>query len=240
MSERGAKTVTAVILAGGKGTRLSSVVADRAKPLAGVDGRPFVTRLFDQLIHAGVREAVLCTGHLGEGVRAQLGDRYADLGLTYSQEPEPLGTGGAARLGVTKAPAGTAVVMNGDAYCDVDMRELLSEHSESGATATILVTHLEDTARYGRVEVDGDGAVTAFREKQVGAGAGWINAGVYVVTTSRLLELPDGRAVSLEREVFPSWIGDGFRAHQRHAAFLDIGTPESYAAAEEFFRSVHS
>ena len=238
MSETGPGAITAVILAGGKGTRLSSVVADRAKPLADVGGRPFVTRLFDQLLNAGVREAVLCTGHLGEGVRVQLGTDYGELALRYSQEREPLGTGGATRLGVTKARAGTAIVMNGDAYCDVNVGDLLTEHAESDAAATILVTHMDDTARYGRVEVDDDGAVTAFREKQPGAGAGWINAGVYVVSTPRLLEIPEGRAVSLEREVFPSWIGDGFRAHQRHAAFLDIGTPESYAAAEQFFRGV--
>ncbi len=240
MSESSGGAVTAVILAGGKGTRLSSVVADRAKPLADVAGRPFVTRLFDQLLQAGVREAILCTGHLGQGVRAQLGSRYGDLALTYSQEDEPLGTGGAARLGGAQALAGTAVVMNGDAYCDVDLRELLAEHAALAASATILVTHMANTERYGRVEVDADGAVAAFREKQAGAGPGWINAGVYVVATSRLLEMPEGRAVSLEREVFPSWIGAGFRAHQRHAAFLDIGTPESYAAAEDFFRDVAS
>ena len=90
------------------------------------------------------------------------------------------------RKGPRKGAKSRVDKKNGNKDCAeyIDMRELLSEHSESGATATILVTHLEDTARYGRVEVDGDGAVTAFREKQVGAGAGWINAGVYVVTTS--------------------------------------------------------
>lgn len=230
--------LTAIILVGGRGTRLASVVSDRPKPLADVGGRPFVTRLLDQLSAAGVREAILCTGHLGEQVSAELGDSYGPMTLGYSREAQPLGTGGATRLAAASVVADPAIVMNGDAYCGVELRELLAAHHEARALSTILVTRVEDGARYGRVVTDDIGNVTEFREKQPGAGAAWINAGVYVVATSRLLAIPEGRPVSLEREVFPEWVGDRFHAHRCEAPFLDIGTPESYAAAEEFFRAV--
>jgi NDP-sugar pyrophosphorylase family protein len=238
MSEARSGDATAIILAGGRGTRLASVVSDRPKPLADVGGRPFITRLLDQLAAANIRESILCTGHMGELIADELGDAYGEMRLAYSQEAEPLGTGGATRLAAETVTTEHTIVMNGDAYCDVDVADLLTAHRDGSALATILVTRVEDASRYGSVESDDGGSVTAFREKQPGVGAGWINAGVYVVATRRLLTIPAGRAVSLEREVFPLWVGDRFHVFRAESAFIDIGTPESYAAAEAFFRNV--
>ncbi|MBI4551835.1 MAG: nucleotidyltransferase family protein [Candidatus Latescibacteria bacterium] len=225
--------VTAAILAGGLGTRLRTVVADRPKVLAEVHGRPFVTYLLDQLIVAGVRDVVMCTGYRGEQVRARLGDAYGALRLAYSQESFPLGTAGALRLALPLVKSETVLVMNGDSWCDVNLRDAWAEHRARGASASLVVTEVEDTGRYGRVCLDAHGLVIRFEEK--GAGTGWINAGLYFLSRRLLGTIPAGRPVSLEREMFPRWIGQGVSGVRVNRRFLDIGTPESYSMAERFF-----
>ena len=116
--------VSAVILASGLGTRLRSVVADRPKVLAPIGGRPLLAYLFDQLIAAGIREAVLATGYRGEQIEAALGTAYGPLRLRYSPEPSPLGTGGALRLAWSLLAAPSALVMNDDSYCQADLAAL--------------------------------------------------------------------------------------------------------------------
>jgi NDP-sugar pyrophosphorylase family protein len=121
--------------------------------------------------------------------------------------------------------------MNGDSYVDTDLRALEAAHTTD---ATILLTEVPDTARFGRVETDETGRVTAYLEKTV-AGPGAINAGIYLLQRTFIEAIPAGAAVSLEREVFPQWIGKGLRAVRGRFPFIDIGTPESYREAEAFF-----
>jgi D-glycero-alpha-D-manno-heptose 1-phosphate guanylyltransferase len=226
--------VTAVILAGGLGTRLRSVVADRPKVLAEVHGRPFLAYLFDQVRRAGVGAAVVCTGYRGEQVQAAFGSGYHDLRLIYSHEAIPLGTGGAVRLAQPLLQTQWALVMNGDSYYASDLEAFRRWHLGKAAQATILLTEVPDTARYGRVLVEPDGRVASFAEKGAASGPGWINAGLYLIKTDRLATIPEGRAVSLEREVFPAWAGQGLYGCQSEGRFLDIGTPETLAQAEAF------
>lgn len=224
--------VTALILAGGLGTRLRSVVADRAKPMAEVQGRPFIHFLLDQLDAAGVRHAVFCTGHHGESVRAQLGTRFKGLELEFSQESEPLGTGGALRLALPRLRSGAALVLNGDSFFGTDLRAFWAA-AEARGGAALAVTPVADASRYGRVESDPEGRVLAFHEKEPGSGQ--VNAGIYRIPAA-LLEPWQG-AFSLEREAFPAWIGQLW-AIPADGPFLDIGTPETYAQAAAFFQSV--
>ena len=116
--------IEAAILAGGLGTRLRSVVPDRPKVLAEIGGRPFIEILLDQVAAAGIRTAVLCTGYLGDQIEARLGTRRGPLALRYSREVEPLGTGGALRLALPMLASDTVLVLNGDSYCDADLRAL--------------------------------------------------------------------------------------------------------------------
>jgi NDP-sugar pyrophosphorylase family protein len=236
-SSRAFAGATAAILAGGLGTRLRGVVADRPKVLAEVLGRPFLAFLLDQLEAAGVARVVLCTGYRGEQVRAAFGTSYGALRLAYSQEPGPLGTGGALRMALPLLPCEPVLVMNGDSYCSADFQELWSWHLSRAAEATLLLSHVSDTTRYGRVQVQANGQVLRFDEKADAEGPGWISAGIYLLGRSLMLEIPQDRAVSLEREVFPAWIGRGLYGHRSQGRLLDIGTPESYAAAEQFFAS---
>ncbi len=231
-----ARPVTALILAGGLGTRLRAVLADRPKPLAEVAGRPFLCRLLDQVAEAGLAEAVLCTGHLGQRVQETLGPRYGPLRLRYSQEEAPLGTGGALRRAEPLAGGDTVLALNGDSYFGLPLEAYLDWHGRLGLDCSLAVRHVQDGSRYGRVEADGEGRVTAFQEKAEGLGPCWINAGLYLVSRAALRSLPPDRPLSLEREVLPGWLGR-LHAYRAEGPFLDIGTPESLASAEGFFRA---
>jgi NDP-sugar pyrophosphorylase family protein len=227
--------VIAAILAGGLGTRLRPVVADRPKALAEVRGRSFLAYLLDQLTEAGARRVVLCTGHLGKQVQAEFGQSYGPLRLAYSQEATPLGTAGALRLALPLLNSSAVLVMNGDSLCDVDLSAFWSWHRERGAKASLVLTKVPDTSRYGRVNVSQNGDVLRFDEKGRECGPGWINAGIYLIARPLIEATPANRAVSLEREMFPAWVGQGLYGYQTRGRFLDIGTPEAYAMAEQFF-----
>lgn len=227
---------TAAILAGGLGTRLRSVVADRPKVMAEVRGRPFLAYLLEQLAQAGFKHTVLCTGYLGEQVKATFGDTYSSLHLQYSQESSPLGTAGALQLVLPLFQSEQVLVINGDSFCNANLSDFWAwYHAKKDAEAALLLTQVPDTKRYGRVQVEPSGQVLKFEEKGDTEGAGWINAGIYLLERRLLSTIPKSRAVSLETEMFPDWIGQGLYGYCSQGRFLDIGTPESYAIADNFF-----
>jgi len=226
---------TAVVLAGGLATRLHSVLDDCPKVLAPIRGRPFLAYLLDQLQSVRVRRVVLCTGHLGAAVAKTFGHCYGDVRLIYSQESSPLGTGGALRYALPHVASDPALVMNGDSFCRADLPAMWARHHTLGTEATLLLVSVANTQRYGRVRTDENGFVVAFEEKGGSEGSGWINSGIYLIGRRLIETIPAGSTVSLEREVFPKWIGQGLGACFSEGRFLDIGTPEAYATAEEFF-----
>jgi len=226
--------VTAAILAGGLGTRLRSVVAHQPKVLAEVGGRPFLSYLLDQLADAGLRTVVLCTGYMGEQVEVAFGESHRGVRLLYSQEPTPLGTGGAVRFAMSRLASSTVLLLNGDSICQADLGALWSAHRASGSRATLVLVRVDDASRFGQVELDDAGNVLRFEEKGGRTGPGWINAGVYLIERRMLEAIPPGPAVSLERDVFPTWIGAKLLGWRSTGRFLDIGTPESYRAAADF------
>lgn len=230
--------VTAVVLAGGLGTRLRSVVADRPKVLATIGGRPFVSFILDQICAVQISRAVLCTGYMGELVEKTLGRAYGALELDYSQESQPLGTGGALRLATAHVGTPWMLVVNGDSYCEVDLCRFYQWHQSQGSHASLLGVAVPDTSRYGRLELDAADRVTRFEEKGMRSGPGLINGGWYLLARQLVESLDTDRAISLEREVFPAWIASGLYAFRSQLPFLDIGTPESFAAAEAFFASL--
>jgi histidinol-phosphate phosphatase family protein len=232
-------SLTAVVLAGGFGTRLRAVVSDCPKVLAEVNGRPFLAYLLDQLVRAGVDTAVLCTGYKAEQIEAAFGDVYRGMRLRYSRETEPLGTAGAIRLALPLIESEEMLVLNGDSYCAADFAEHVRLHRAGDHHGSLLLTPVPDASRFGQVLTRDDGRVTDFLEKDPTARAGWINAGVYVFQRHLLREIPLGRAVSLEREMLPNWIPRGLGTLRSDTKFLDIGTPESYREAAEFFATLN-
>jgi phosphoheptose isomerase len=223
-----------VVLCGGFGTRLQSVLASRPKSLAEVAGRPFLEWLLLALRRQGVTRVTLATGHLGDQIRGHLGNG-AELGvrLTYSHEDTPLGTGGAVRLALEETPGDRILVLNGDTYCRLDLDRLLTAHVESRAQATLQLAFVDDSTRYGTVQVTDSGLVTAFAEKK-GEAPGWISAGVCVLERSVLDGIAPGTAISIETDILPGLAEDGkLRALAGSGPFVDIGTPSSFAGAED-------
>jgi NDP-sugar pyrophosphorylase family protein len=228
--------VTGVVLAGGLGTRLRTVLPDTPKSVAPVEGRPFLFFLLEQLTRVGISPVILCTGHRASQVLSEIGNEYKSVPILYSQEEHPLGTAGALRLAWHNYPETAPwLLMNGDSFVDVDLRALIHSHERSGLAATITAVRVENGQRYGTIEWDEGQRITAFREKSAAPGSLWINGGVYVFERAFLDALPDRVPLSLEVDVFPAWVSRGIHVFASEARFIDIGTPESYALAQRFF-----
>ncbi len=196
--------------------------------------------VLDQLIGIGIQHAVLCTGYLGDMVQASFGDNYGTMHLAYSKEPAPLGTAGAIRFANHLFKSDLILVMNGDSYCQADFNKFLQYHKKNDSKATLLLTHVPDTGRYGQVKTTPNGALDCFVEKGVGGGPGWINAGIYLLDRALITPIPLDHVVSIEKEVFPNWIGRGIYGYHSAGYFIDIGIPEDYMKAEEFFKGTIS
>jgi len=223
------------ILAGGLGTRLRPLMEDRPKVMVEINDRPFLEYILDQIILWGGRRVILCTGYLGDQILSKLGNTYRGVQLIYSEEKSPMGTGGALRMALHLFHSESVLVINGDSYCQTNLKSFLEWHFLKDAMATLMLVESHDTQRYGKVEVNGDGIILKFEEKTKSEGSGWINAGFYLFRQGFIKSIPPERPVSLEREIFPSWIGQGLYGYKSHGQFIDIGTPESYQAAKQFF-----
>jgi D-glycero-alpha-D-manno-heptose 1-phosphate guanylyltransferase len=232
--------ITAAILAGGLGTRLRSVVPDKPKVLAEVCGQPFIEYLLEQLAQEGVQSVVLCTGYMGDQVENLLGSTYGTMALRYSRETSPLGTGGALRLALPMLGSKSVLVLNGDSYCDVQLEPFAVWHDAQRSMASILLAETSDTRRYGRIDVDERGGIMQFQEKSAVAGAGWVNAGVYLLSRELIETIPADRPISIERETFPAWIGRGLSGYRSEGKLLDIGVPDAYARASIEMRNCGS
>ena len=229
--------IDVVIVAGGSGTRLRPVFADLPKVMAPVNGKPFLGYLLCQLRGFGARRVTLALGYLSKAVQEYV-NSYSGNGMRISAhvEPEPRGTGGAVREVLPFVESKYALIMNGDAFTKADLCLLVGFHRSRQARISILATFLSNVGRFGLVETDEDGMVSAFREKPDSAGVGgYVNAGVYVFDRTAIEGIPADRPVSLETEVFPKLCGRGLYALKGDFPFIDIGTPESYAAAGNFF-----
>lgn len=223
----------AVLLVGGMGTRLRSVLPDMPKPLASFGGKPFLDLLVRQLRYQGIRQMVMCTGHLADQIENEFDDGRAwDVVIEYSREPHALGTAGAVKLAeryLQDVPE--FLVVNGDSFLEVNFHQLIRFHHEHGGLVSMAVSEVKNAARYGTVQMRADGWVTGFAEKTGSESAGLINAGVYVFSRAVLEHIPDAPA-SLERDVFPRLLDQGVYALEQHGIFIDIGTPEDYAHAQ--------
>ncbi len=243
---------TAAILAGGRGTRLRPILADRPKALAVVGSKPVIDHQLQWLRRQGVERVVLLTGHLGEKLREHCGDggRWR-LKLLYSHEAEPKGTAGALRLARDLLPR-TFWVVNGDTLIDLPLGPPWSWHHQHGGPVTIVMSlepaeaPVDGEGDYGRALVDASGLVRAFKEKG-SAGRGGapdpsdkvcVNAGVYLLDRRVVDLVPPDRFCSLEDDIFPGLLGR-LRAFVTTEPFYDIGTPARYRLACASWRNVH-
>jgi NDP-sugar pyrophosphorylase family protein len=227
--------ITAVILAGGLGTRLRQVVPDHPKVMVEINGQPFVYYLLDQLVETEIERVIISTGYKAEIIEKNIGPFYKDKQINYSREEEPLGTGGALKLATQTVDSKWCLVMNGDSYTKFDPILLLMNHKNSDANITIVIKKVEDSSRYGSIEMNAEHEIVCFKEKESAGGPGLMNAGVYLIEMGILDKIPNKTPCSLEYDFFPSMIGKGIYGFEIDSKFIDIGTPKSYAQAEKFF-----
>lgn len=229
------QSTPALLLVGGMGTRLRSVVPNAPKPLAAVGNKSFLELLIRQLRDQGINRLVMCTGYLADQIENQFGaGRDWDVVIQYSKELEPLGTAGAVKLAqLYLQDASEFLVMNGDSFMEVDLRQLLKFHREHKAIISMAVRRVENASRYGTVQLDAN-RVIGFVEKTGAEAPGIVNAGVYVFDHAVLQHIPEGPC-SLEKDVFPKLLERGVYALEQHGVFIDIGTPEDYARAQQIY-----
>jgi NDP-sugar pyrophosphorylase family protein len=228
--------IRAVLLVGGLGMRLRSVVGSTPKPLAPVGGRPFLELLVRQLRYQGIDHLVFCTAYLAHEIEKELGNGSTlDVKIEYSKEPRAMGTAGAIKFArPLLRDVSDFLVLNGDSFVEIDFRELIHFHRESGGIATMAVLRMKNKMRYGTVQVTNGSRVTEFREKPDGDPTGFVNAGIYVLNRAIFDYIPEG-PVSLERDIFPQLLNHGVHASEQNGVFIDIGTPEDYARAQELY-----
>jgi D-glycero-alpha-D-manno-heptose 1-phosphate guanylyltransferase len=238
-SDAAIKDIPAVLLVGGMGTRLQSVLPSTPKPLARVGDAPFLQLLVLQLQAQGIRRIVMCTGHLADQIESEFGDgRKWDVAIEYSRESHPLGTAGALKFAERHlANASEFLVMNGDSFVEIDFRRFAQFHREHGGLASMAVRKIPNAARYGTVHVGANHRIAAFHEKTGSSAPGVINAGVYLFSRAILGHIPDEPA-SLEKDIFPGLLEHGVFALELDGMFIDIGTPEDYARAQALCHSL--
>ena len=225
--------IPAVLLVGGMGTRLRSVVPSAPKPMAAVGEQSFLELLVRQLRYHGIHRLVMCSGYLADQIENKFGDGGAwDVSIEYSREQQPLGTAGAVKLAQRHLQtAADFLVMNGDSFLEMDFERLVQFHRERNGLVSMAVVPVEDAGRYGTVRLDSGSRVIGFTEKTGTDTPGLINAGVYVFNRAIFDHIPEGPA-SLERNVFPRVLDRGVYALEQRGMFIDIGTPEDYARAQ--------
>lgn len=231
--------ITAVILAGGFGTRIKHLLGDLPKPMASVNGKPFVEWVVRYLAAQGIQNVILSTGHLAETVEKHFAPQpVKHVRVTCVPETTPLGTAGGFLNAAASAKAQPAawLVLNGDSLVVAPLEKLFASLDQPEIAGAILGVPMADASRFGTILQDARGALAGFSEKKPGAGD--ISAGVYLFRAGTLEKFPAKSPLSFETEVFPALIGGGVRLQTvvNAAPFLDIGTPESLPQAERFIR----
>ena len=224
-----------VILCGGAGTRLRSVVQDRPKPMAEIAGRPFLALLVEYVSHHGFRRFIFCTGYKGDWIERYYEKEEGRLCCLFSREEVPLGTAGAIKKAESLIRSETFLVLNGDSWCEVDLEEFVRFHRVKGAVLSMVSASVESSSGYGMIELDNDQSVLRFGEKTNKPGKTLINAGIYLFQKEVLREIPEGRKWSLEYDLFPGRVKRGFYGFVTEQRLLDLGTPERLEAVQAYF-----
>lgn len=224
-------TKEAIVLAGGLGTRLQSVLPDLPKPMAPIGGQPFLAFVLRQLSEGGIQKAILSVGHKHESILTHFGHRFGPLVLDYSIESEPLGTGGAVVLALDRVEEEHVWIVNGDTFFDVDFGRLYDHHVKAGADLSMALKPMKQFDRYGCVTVDRSGRILGFTEKQYRED-GLINGGIYAMRTSALAQADFPEKFSFEKDFLEKNVSSLYlQGIPFEGYFIDIGIPGDYQKA---------
>ena len=225
-----------IILVGGQGTRLRSVVQDIPKPMADINGKPFLEYLLYFLHAQGCRHVVLSVGYKYEVIENYFGNQYLNLTIDYAIEKEPLGTGGGIKNSLGFISQNDFFLLNGDSFFDVNLAQLAEFHSSKKSLTTLSVKEMRHVNRYGTLTIEND-RIISFNEKKF-IEKGFINTGIYVVSK----QLFDNKHIrqekfSFEKDILEANVGRlPFYAFLSDGYFIDIGIPEDYLLAQEDFK----
>ncbi|MGI6706293.1 MAG: nucleotidyltransferase family protein [Clostridia bacterium] len=221
----------ALILAGGLGTRLRRVVNDCPKPMALVNGKPFLQYLIEKLVQQDIRHIVLCTGYLGEQIEEyfQDGSRF-NCRISYSRERVSLGTSGALKLAEPFIEEDSFLLLNGDTFLELGYFHMYREHPKRKVDLTIAPVKKTEASRYGSIRIDRQNRVVEFKEKDGGDLTDYINGGVYILEKHLLNRITAGKKLSLELDIIPSMLEEQILifGYKVRGHFIDIGLPETY------------
>lgn len=227
-----------IILAGGLGTRLQSIVSDVPKCMAEVAGKPFLSYLFDYAKNQQFDHLILSLGYKSEVVLQWLDGKSYPFQISYVVEDSPLGTGGAIKLAFDKVETDKAFIFNGDTFFDVDTPLLAEFHKEKNAMISLALKPMTDFDRYGSVDLNEEGRIIRFNEKQH-CTKGLINGGVYVINKNLFSTLSLPEKFSFEKDVMEKHINDiPFYGCVQDGYFIDIGIPSDFAKANQDFKNL--
>jgi D-glycero-alpha-D-manno-heptose 1-phosphate guanylyltransferase len=225
----------AIILAGGLGTRLRSVLEDIPKPMAKVNGKPFLEYIFYQLKNQGIDRMVLSVQYKWHVIKEYFGTSFEGIEIKYSVENEPLGTGGAILLAIDSLSSDDVLVLNGDTFFDIDLRKLFDFHTSKKSKVTLALKRMKDFDRYGVIEIDKESRIVNFLEKQYRTD-GLINGGIYVLNREFFTGLNVPHKFSFEKDFLEKY----YKKYEFYGLpfddyFVDIGVPEDYERAKRDF-----
>jgi D-glycero-alpha-D-manno-heptose 1-phosphate guanylyltransferase len=225
---------TAIILAGGYGTRLQSVVSDVPKPMAPVNNEPFLNYQLRYLKHFGIQNIILSVGYLSEKIMQYYGPSFEGMGITYVTEESPLGTGGGIRLAMEDTADETVLTLNGDSFFDVDLHEFYALHNTGAANMSLALRQVDNAARYGTIVCGNEQRIISFREKDGVEQPGLINGGVYLLNRQLYLNnTPAAKNFSIEKDFFETQLTQLIiKGFEFPGYFIDIGIPEDYTKAQ--------
>jgi len=227
----------AIVLAGGRGTRLQGVIGDIPKPLAQVAGRPFLFWLLDWLEANGLKRTVLSVGYRGEAIRQTIGKSYNSLDVEYVVEHQPLGTGGALAFALGHCDSERVLCLNGDTYFDINVEQMAT--ATMGADIAVALREIDDVSRYGAVACK-SGRVVGFEEKGK-RGPGYINGGIYIIARESVQRAMPKGSFSFESDFLAGILSSlDVRGYESRGYFIDIGVPTSLQDAQNDFRTIES
>lgn len=226
-----------IILAGGFGTRLQSVVSDVPKCMAPINDQPFLYYLLEYLSTQGCEKLIFSLGYKSDVVLDWL-NTNSPLPFDYVIENEPLGTGGGIQLALSKTEQQHVIVVNGDTMFCVNLQELMGVHNSKNAEATIALKPLQDFDRYGTVDINSESTIDKFKEKNY-CKEGLINGGVYCINRQKILERGLSENFSFETDYLSKYVDQKkFYGYVSDEYFIDIGIPEDYAQAQVDFKRI--
>jgi len=225
-------TTTAIILAGGFGTRLQPVVKDLPKPMADIAGKPFLQYLLNEISRQEISKVILSVGYKWEVIKKYFGDSYAGMQLHYSVEEEPLGTGGAILKAVESSDKKEFCIFNGDTFFKIDLAKFYSLHQHSASLLSIALKSIKNFDRYGVVHIDASNRIRSFEEKKFYP-EGNINAGIYLLKRNLFDKLSFPEKFSFEKDLMEKYCSEiKFSGFPFDDYFIDIGIPEDYSRAQ--------